>query len=220
MNKKIFVIVSVLTVAMLSGSIVGVFAAKKTTTTYLLAATFSEPQQEILWSNPIPRGQGFPPEKPFSKQLENVDMVTLNIGGSLEEIAPGAGVYVMVGGTTYVLGEDFTYEAFRLLKGENVNPDAVSPADFVWSHIDISVWTTITFLPGSGIDGTIQYQLRIEYMFEPPGTFAGFTLRLKGHGTGDLKGAIFNAEGGPLIMHGAGLVTAATHEGTVTGWPT
>lgn len=219
MNKKILVLVLMLATAMLSSLIVGVFAAKKTTTTYILAASFGTPGQEILKSNPIPRGQGFPPEKPFGKQLEIVDMVTLNIGGSLEEIAPGAGVYAIVGGTTYVLDEDFTYEAFRFMKGDNVNPDAESPAEFVWSHIGFTVWTTLTFLPESGIEGTIEYKLMIDYNFDPPGTFVGHTLSLKGHGTGDLNGAVFNAEGGPLILHGAGLVTAATHLGTVVGWP-
>ena len=69
------------------------------------------------------------------------------------------------------------------------------------------------------IEGSIEYQLQIEYNFDPPGVFAGFTLSLKGHGTGDLKGAIFDAVGGPLIMHG-GTVTPATHDGTVRGWPT
>ena len=93
------------------------------------------------------------------------------------------------------------------------------PGDPIYSIIIIKIWTTLTFLPESGIEGTIEYQLQIEYKFDPPGTFAGFDLTLKGHGTGDLKGAIFDAVGGPLIMHG-GTVTPATHDGTVRGWPT
>lgn len=216
MKKKILFMVLMLVVAMLSSSIVGVFAAKKTTTSYLLAATFDDVAgPDTYWGISIPGGQDVG-KKWFIKQFETVTLVTLNIGGSLVEIAPGAGVYEMVGGTTYVSGTDFTYEALQFMKGDQVNPEPPPP---LYTLIVIKVWTTITFLPASGIEGSIEYQLSIEYHFDPPGEFVGFTLSLKGHGTGDLNGAIFNAVGGPPILHGAG-VTVATHEGTVRGWPT
>ena len=226
MNKKILFMALMLAVAMLSSSIMGVFAAKKTTTSYLLAATFNDEEgPDRYWGIGIPGGQDVP-KKWFNKQFENMIMVTLNIGGSLVEIVSGPPpIYAMVGGTTYVFDalnpeeSNITYQALQFMKGDNVNPDAESPDDLVFSWIHPTVWTTITFLPESGIEGTIVYKLEIEYLFDPPGVFVGFTLSLKGHGTGDLNGAIFNAVGGPLILHGA-CVSIATHEGTVRGWPT
>lgn len=215
MNKKVLgIVVTLLAVAVLATPLLGTAQAcnwrkwrkPKTTTSYIvmIEAVNAETVREKF----IPSEDN--PQKEFEIAVEHPSGIKVNIGGELVDSAI-PGVYEIDGGTTYVLGTDFTYKGTEFIM---IDFDTYPVPDIVRFTIRYSY----TFLPASGIEGTLKLFARMYFDYDG-GAVTDYGGTINGHGTGDLRGVVVKAEWGRPIIDPDDGVRIMTHEGTVKGWP-
>jgi hypothetical protein len=204
-RKVLVILVALMAVAMLATPLVGTAQAyvcrSRRSTSYIAVV-----KPNLMGAIPFP---GYPRYRPsvdnqkivFNKCTEVMDGYKVNIGG---ELVPSAipDVYQIVGGTTYVLGTDFTYEGTWW-----------SVTYFDRDYWYWSVKYTITFLTASGIDGALEMYARLWGQ----GLTGEGTMH--GHGRGDLGGVVVKATLNGVVLD-ADYGVAITHVGTACGWPT
>jgi hypothetical protein len=117
---------------------------------------------------------------------------------------------ITVGENEYNLGEDFEYTGFAVLTVWDPLP--VPPGNFPpGSKISFDVKYMYTFLPASGIEGTISmHAIATAESFDDV-TIPGAMFVASMQGTGDLINVNIKATGGADI--------GVTHNGIVSGWP-
>lgn len=209
MNKKILM----LTITLLAVSMIAIPTVsacrnrmRKTSASYIVVTDIIN--TETVWEKLIPSEDN--PQKEFEIAIEHPTGMKVNIGG---ELVPSTipDVYEIVGGTTYVLGTDFTYEGTEYIM---IDFDVYPVPDIV----RFTVMYSYTFLPASGIEGKINLFARCYYDFDA-GVPTGGGGKINGYGTGDLRGVVVKAEWGPPILDPEWGVKVITHEGTIRGFP-
>jgi hypothetical protein len=117
---------------------------------------------------------------------------------------------IIVGENEYNLGEDFEYTGFAVLTVWDPIPGP--PGDFpTGSKVSFDVKYMYTFLPASGIEGTISMHAKATAESFDDVTIPGAMLVTSMEGTGDLINVNIKATGGADI--------GVTHNGIVSGWP-
>jgi hypothetical protein len=215
LNKKILgIVVMLLAVAVFVTPLFGMAQAcswgrwRKSKTTASFIVVTEAVNAETVWERLLPSEDN--PQKEFEIAVENPSGIKVNIGGELVESAI-LSVYAIDGGTTYVLGTDFTYEGTEFIM---IDFDTYPVPDIV----RFTVRYSYTFLPASGIQGTLTLSAKCYYDFEG-GEVTDYGAIVNGYGTGDLRGVVVKAEWGPPIIDPDYGVKVATHEGTITGFP-
>ena len=210
LNRKVLVtaviVLAVAMLAMLATPLVGTAQACGCRRRRICTSYIAVVKPNLMEAIPFP---GYPKYWPseenqkivFNKCTEVMVGYKVNIGGELVDSGI-PGVYKIDGGTTYVLGTDFTYE------GTWWSVTYVDTGYWYWS-----VKYTITFLTASGIDGTLEmYAILWGQGLTGKGT-------MHGYGTGDLRGVFVKATLDGVVWD-EDYELAITHVGTVCGWPT
>ena len=206
-NKKVLMLtITLLMIAMMATPLVGTVQARSYRSRRICTSYIAVVAPDLTAAIPFP---GYPKYRPsegnpkivFNKCTEVMNGYKVNIGGELvPSLIPD--VYVIEGGTTYVMDIHFTYE------GTWWSVTYIDTGYWYWS-----VKYTITFLTASGVDGALEMHA-ILWGQGPTGEGT-----MHGHGTGDLGGVVVKATLDGLVLdEDYGL--AITHVGTVCGWPT